>query len=166
MNTETAKDVFKLFNDVDIMFAYHDLLCGDMIDEGCSRVVYEHEISPKKLVVKIERNSKFRSATDNIMEWHIWEIVQWLDYDIKKWFAPCVRISNNGRILVQKRTRPLTLKEWDDLKEVPAFFTDVKRSNLGMYNGHVCFHDYAFTAGLQRFDKRMKKITKHDRTRD
>lgn len=163
MRTETVKDIIKLFENADIMMAYHDLLCGNYISEGCSRIVYECDCD-KSCVVKIHKDTEFVSS-DNILEWELWESVRHMTNDVPKWFAPCVRISDNGRILIQKKTAPLTDKQWNSLEKVPAFLSDIKRSNFGMYKGHICMHDYAFTLFKLGFDNRMRKIAKEDKTR-
>ena len=163
MRTETVKDVIKLLEDSDTMIAYHDLLCGDLIGEGCSRIVYECGYA-KSCVVKISKNID-RLSSDNILEWEIWQMVKFMNNDVSKWLAPCMKISDNGRILIQKKTKPLTDKQWNDLKELPRFLTDVKRSNFGMYNGRICTHDYAFTMFRLNIDKRKMKISKEDKTR-
>lgn len=158
MTTETIKDVIKLFDNAEIMMAYHDMLCGDMISEGCSRTVYECEYD-KSCVIKIARDE----PNDNILEWEVWETVKYAD--IKAWFAPCVKISENGRILIQKKTKPLTDKQWESLEKLPSFMSDIKRANFGMYKSHICSHDYAFTFFRLNFDKRLRNISKHDKTR-
>ncbi|KAF5072876.1 hypothetical protein DSECCO2_197640 [anaerobic digester metagenome] len=163
MRTETVKDVIKLFDNAETMVAYHDLLCGDLIAEGCSRIVYECAYDDT-CVVKISKDID-RLASDNVLEWEIWQMVKSMTNDVPKWFAPCVKISDNGRILIQKKTKPLTDKQWENLKGVPRFLSDVKRSNFGMYKGHVCSHDYAFTLFRLNMDKRMMKISKQDKKR-
>ena len=164
MRTDTVKDVIGLFEDSETMIAYHDLLCGDLLSEGCSRIVYECGYD-ESCVVKISKDID-RLSSDNVLEWEIWQMVKYMNNDVPKWFAPCIKISDNGRILIQKKTKPLTDKQWNDLKELPRFLTDVKRSNFGMYKGHICTHDYAFTMFRLNIDKRMMKISKEDKTRE
>lgn len=164
MRTETVKDVIDLFDNADIMMAYHDMLCGDLINEGCSRVVYECDYD-KSCVVKIHKNVD-RLPSDNILEWELWQMVKYMDSDIRKWFAPCLKISENGRILIQKRTKPLTNKQWESLDKVPTYLSDIKRSNFGMYKGSICMHDYAFTLYRLGVSNKMIKISKENRTRE
>lgn len=164
MRTETVKDIIELFDNADIMMAYHDLLCGDKIAEGCSRIVYECEYD-KSCVIKIHKDIG-RLASDNMLEWELWEMVKRMTNDVPKWFAPCVRISDNGRILIQKKTTPLTDNQWNSIKKVPAFLSDIKRSNFGMYKGHICMHDYAFTLYRLGISTRQINISKEDRTRE
>ncbi|MFV0536812.1 MAG: hypothetical protein ACK5M3_05490 [Dysgonomonas sp.] len=163
MKTETLKDIINLFDNADIMMAYHDMLCGDLISEGCSRVVYECDYD-KSCVVKIHKDLD-RLPSDNILEWELWENVKYMNEKVSKWFAPCIRISENGRILIQKKTKPLTDKQWNRTIEVPVFLSDIKRVNFGMYKGHICMHDYAFTLYRLGFSNKMRKISKEDRER-
>jgi hypothetical protein len=163
MRTETIKDIIKLFDEADIMIAYHDLLCGNLLDEGCSRIVYECDYD-KSCVVKIHKDID-RLPSDNILEWELWQMVKDMTNDVPKWFAPCVRISENGRILIQKKTTPLTDKQWSGLIEIPTFLSDIKRSNFGMYKSHICMHDYAFTLYRLGISNKMRKISKENRNR-
>lgn len=103
MRTETIKDIIDLFDNADIMMAYHDLLCGDLIDEGNSRIVYECDYD-KSCVIKIHKDTEF----------------------------------------------------------LPS---DIKRSNFGMYKGHICMHDYAFTLYRLGISNKMRKISKENRNR-
>ena len=164
MRTETVKDIIGLFDNADIMMAYHDMLCGDLINEGCSRVVYECDYD-KSCVVKIHKDVD-RLPSDNILEWELWQMVKGMSNEVQKWFAPCVRISENGRILIQKKTTPLKDKQWNSLIEIPTFLSDIKRSNFGKYKGHICMHDYAFTLYRLSINSKMRKISKENRTRE
>lgn len=163
MRTETVKDIIDLFDNADIMMAYHYLLCGDLIDEGNSRIVYECDYD-KSCVVKIHKDTEFLPS-DNILEWELWHMIKDMTNDVPKWFAPCVRISDNGRILIQKKTTPLSDKQWNSLEQIPTYLSDIKRSNFGMYKGHICMHDYAFTLYRLNISNKMRKITKEDRMR-
>lgn len=165
MKTETIKDIIQFFDEADIMMAYHNLLCGDYISEGCSRIVYECDYD-KTCVVKIAKKNSTRVPDDNILEWEIWNMIKGMTDETPKWFAPCVRISENGRVLIQKKTKPLTDKQWSNLIEIPSFISDAKRANFGMYNGHICSHDYAFTIFKLGWSKKMKRISKEDKTRE
>lgn len=110
------------------------MTCGKLIGSGIYRQVYEYKFN-KDLVVKIETaDTKFFA---NIQEYSVWQEVQGTEF--AKYFAPCVAISENGLILLQKRTKPM--KKYP--KEIPAFFTDTKLQNYGMIKGQFCCHDYA-----------------------
>lgn len=159
MKVDNAKSVLNMFEDIDTLFAYHDMLCGKFISRGVSRTVFECGYD-ESCVVKIDK-----SSNDNIIEWELWNMLKYMPEKISNWFAPCVRISNNGRILIQKKTKPLSDKQWESLKEVPSFLTDIKRSNFGMYKGNLCMHDYAGVLVRLKFDSRLIKISKEDRAR-
>lgn len=104
MKTEVAKRVLEFQQDIDLALGYHDALCGEFLGSGISRTVYQHAIDPS-LVVKIQHDA---GCHDNILEFEIWQDVKWTDY--KVWFAPCKLISDNGRILIQKKVKPLNPK--------------------------------------------------------
>lgn len=110
------------------------LFCGKLIGSGVYRQVYEHKFD-KSLVIKVEcADSKFFA---NIQEYSVWLEVQGTVFE--KYFAPCVDISENGLILIQKKTKPLKKRP----EMIPAFFTDTKIQNYGTYKGQFCCHDYA-----------------------
>lgn len=88
-----------------------------------------------------------------MMEWFVWNRVCGTIYE--KWFAPVVQISPNGRILVMKRTTPLG----ELPNSMPAFFTDFKRANYGVYEGRIVCHDYGTTLLMENgMSKRMCKV--------
>lgn len=130
---------------------FFDMLVGDCLGTGGYREVYEYRPRAGH-VIKVEQLS---GHFENILEWEIWHTVR--DTEYAKWFAPCADISANGIWLIQKRTKPCTPKQLPE--RVPAFFTDIKESNIGWLNGHPCFHDYGrnklTTLGLT---KKTKKI--------
>lgn len=114
-------------------------ILGDWIGSGTSREVFEcaHDSS---LVVKIAIDT----PNANVLEWEMWETIRYADQS--KWFAPCEFISDDGLVLIQKRTTPL-----EDTKglRIPTYFTDVKDSNFGTIDNQVVCHDYA--SSLIRF---------------
>ena len=126
------------------------MFCGKLIGSGIHRQVYEHKYDDT-LVIKIEYADTKVFA--NIREWTTWCEVQY-DTNIGKYFAPCFDISENGLVLLQKKTTPM--KKYP--KEIPVFFTDTKVQNYGMYNGQFVCHDYAGNLSLQKGStKRMTK---------
>ena len=125
----------QLLGDFDFGRSLINFIAGDFIGEGVDRIVFKSQ-QHKNCVVKIEDVH----PKSNMLEWEIWELVKHTDN--AKWFAPCVELSNCGKILVQKETKPLTDEEWKDLK-VPTFFTDRKKSNFGKIGKQVVAHDYA-----------------------
>ena len=124
-------------------YTYRDafnLLCGEKIGEGIHRTVYECLVRPD-LVVKVE-NDDYRYFA-NVIEQKFWN--DWENYEkISRWLAPCEYLSPDGRILLQKRCDPIAsggaLPD-----QLPAFLTDVKRSNFGWLEGRLVCLDYAIT---------------------
>lgn len=116
------------------------VITGDaLIGSGMSRNVYAHTSDPG-LVIKIEQDAyRFQ----NIKEWMVWTELQHY-WPVAQWLAPCVDISPNGAVLIQRRTTPVG----DGMPEkMPSFFTDFKRANFGMFDGRLVCHDY----GVSKF---------------
>jgi hypothetical protein len=111
-----------------------NLLCLDLIGGGSARQVYTSPIRPD-CVVKVESGAK---SFQNVAEWQVWQEVK--DTPMAKWFAPCVEISPSGSVLLMKRTEPAPASMYP--RRVPAFFTDLKRENWGMYEGRMVCCDY------------------------
>jgi hypothetical protein len=114
------------------------MLLGKGIGAGIHRTVFEHG-QDKTLVVKLENEA---GSFANPQEWEVWERIR--ETSLAKWFAPCVAISGAGAVLFQKRTEPVTLTVLRaELPQVPVFFTDLKVSNWGRFDGRIVCHDYA-----------------------
>ncbi|WP_328186936.1 hypothetical protein [Marinobacter sp. OP 3.4] len=130
----------------------HDLfhmLTGEQLGAGMSRTVYDWSLI-KNAVVKFEQPDFYQ----NVNEWQTWSRIQ--ETDLAKWFAPCLDISPCGRVLIQAKTKPLDGKLPDQL---PAFFTDTKAANFGIYKGRVVCHDYGLHLMLEKgMTKRMRKV--------
>ena len=142
MNERTYEDAF-------------NLLCGHKLGSGMTRTVYQCNVD-KSLVVKVE-NADVRTHFQNLMEWFVWSRVCGTDYE--KWFAPVVEISPDGRLLLMKKTMPLS----ELPTSMPAFFTDFKRANFGLLNGHPVAHDYGTHLLMEvGMSKRMKKVNWRD----
>lgn len=124
-------EMFK--NDWFLLGDMADMFIGGNVGTGNSRSVYDFTMDPK-YVVKIDRNGNF----DNVAEWDIWNNIP---EDLKKWFAPCLRISQCGRLLIQEKTTPVQLEDMP--KEIPAFFQDFKLQNWGKIGENIVCHDYA-----------------------
>lgn len=125
-----------------------NLMCGERLGFGISRTVYECSLMPG-YVVKVEHES---GMFQNVMEMLIWRSV--VGTKASRWFAECKYISENGRVLIQERTRQPSTTEL--LGKIPAWFTDVKLDNWGMArskeNGKeflVC-HDYGYNLTIQK----------------
>lgn len=129
---------------------------GDYIGEGANRKVYAHAWD-QTLVVKVESAAQ---SFSNITEWQVWNAVK--DTEHAKWFAPCLHISNNGEVLIQRRTSPAA--KYPD--KIPSFFTDTKLTNFGVLvngadygatDGQFVCHDYGLHLMLEKgMTKRMK----------
>jgi hypothetical protein len=131
-----------------------NLLCGRQIGSGMTRRVFECGIDPKKYVVKVE-SEDVRSHFQNIIEWYVWGRVAGTEFE--KWFAPVHEMAPDGRCLIMHRTTPLDHTQLPD--KMPAFFTDFKPANYGMYKGHVVCHDYGTNLLIERgLTKAMKTV--------
>lgn len=114
---------------------FYDLVVGEQLGVGVSRVVYVYRPDPS-LVVKFETSAD--REFQNVAEWHAWGRVA--DGRESVWLAPCVSISDCGSVLIQRRTSPVALGDLP--ARLPAWMTDRKRSNFGLYEGRVVAHDY------------------------
>lgn len=110
------------------------ILCGDKIGEGINRKVYVCRLDPD-WVVKLEPGG---TNFQNIEEWRAWE---WACGTAKqRWLAPCRYISPGGYVLIQRRVRPLMVKERPKL--IPNWLTDIKPEHFGKMDGKVVCVDY------------------------
>lgn len=128
------------------------LLCGRLLGEGIHRSVYECRIRPD-LVVKVESDELRFFA--NVHEHKFWADNR--DNDkVARWLAPCEYLSPDGRVSLQKRIEPITSSQ--DLPDaLPAFLTDVKRSNFGWLDGRLVCADYAMA--LQNVSARLRRVS-------
>lgn len=113
-------------------------LCGSLIGQGQYRDVFKYNLDDK-FVVKIQREA---GNFNNIIEWEIWNNMRFTEH--KKWFAECSWISGNGRIMLQRKTSPIS-KTKPPPERIPSFFTDIKNSNFGWIGNQFTAHDYDFT---------------------
>lgn len=127
-----------------------DLVLGKELGAGMSRRVFECKLDPS-LVVKFE---PVQDSSQNVREWLTWKEVY--ETEFKRWFAPCVHCSTDGRVLFMKRTETPRREEYPE--KMPVFLTDHKFQNYGMLDGQLVCHDYGtnllMTHGLT---KRMRK---------
>jgi hypothetical protein len=130
--------------------ALKDILIGKKMGNGCFRDVYLCKID-YSLVVKIEKeNGEFH----NIREWLVWKELEYSE--LKKWFAPCIYISNDGKVLIQKKIEFGRKKDYPD--KVPSFFTDIQTHNFGFIGKQLVCCDYGSTIITKNFnDKKLKK---------
>lgn len=131
-----------------------NILCGNLIAEGTYRKVFEYR-DHDDLVVKVEKTDSRRSFSN------VFEARNWEDYKgfktVACWLAPCVRMSPDGLILIQKKVTPL--KPEDIPTHIPAFLGDVKYQNFGWYNGQVVCCDYPWLNGALYM--RLKRYKDH-----
>jgi hypothetical protein len=125
----------------------NDLFVGEQLGRGSYREVYACR-TDLDLVIKIENHDN--KAFCNIHEWAIWEEVRHLP-KIARWFAPCIAISANGSVMLQRRTQPIVTMP----SRLPNWFADIKPANLGLLDGRVVAHDYGnhhvFDIALKNF---------------
>lgn len=135
------------------------LFVGERIGFGIGREVFHLEQSPYH-VIKFETKS---GSFQNVLEWETWLEAQNYE-DAKKWFAPCHAISPCGSILIQYKTQPLR-DETEMPDKIPSFFTDLKPSNWGMFEGRPVIHDYGYTQVFRQCMKRVRLIDNMEKTR-
>jgi hypothetical protein len=129
---------------------FSDMVIGESLGAGAFREVFAWELDPT-LVVKFETAA---GSFSNVREHDVWERIR--DTELAKWFAPVVRISSCGSVLLMKRTKPITTAELPD--KVPAFFTDLKRDNWGRLGKQIVCHDYGNHLLLEKgMTSRMRK---------
>lgn len=131
-------------------------LCGNKIGSGQFRYVYEYNLD-SNYVIKIEPNNTESNITEHIL----WDEIKGLcgDLDwVSKWFAPVLWMSPNGKILVMQKTEEKPDKERP--REIPAFFSDLKRDNFGWIGNRFVCHDYGMIFKFIKYEKKMQKISK------
>lgn len=160
MNQDT-EDRIRIARDFNLSLDILDLLCGDFIGEGQTRRVYNCNLV-KGYVVKIEKEA---GSHDNLLEYYFYNAVKYQP-EIVKWLAPTSWISNNGRVLLQKKASLITPENKKRIPDkVPDWMTDMKYSNYGFIGKQfVCF-DYAFSADIAMSNypskAKMKKFVSH-----
>ena len=115
-------------------------ILGERLGGGISREVYVYR-GNTNFVIKVETEGG--DLFQNVEEYRFWQDAQGCK-EIKRWLAPCVRISPNGNWMIQERTMPVTLEELKKkLPRIPIFLTDCKDTNWGrLSNGKIVCHDY------------------------
>ncbi len=127
------------------------LFCGVKLGAGMSREVWTFGLDDK-YVIKFEQQGFFQ----NVKEWELWKDAE--HGPAAKWLAPCDRISENGRILIMKRTVTASHRQYPS--KMPAFLTDFKKENYGMLNGRLVCHDYGLSlVSNSGLTSRMKSVT-------
>ena len=116
-----------------------NLLCGQKLGEGIHREVFECSLR-SDLVVKVETSDLRYFA--NVLEMKFWNDHEYYN-KVAKWLAPCEFLSPDGRVLLQKRCDPLPNSY--RFPKMPAFLSDLKVSNFGIYENRLVCVDYAMT---------------------
>ena len=128
MNGATYEDAF-------------NLLCGKLLGKGIHRKVFECRLRDD-LVVKVESEENWRYFA-NVLEMRFWN-----DHEhykkVADWLAPCEYLSPDGRILLQRKASPIVDRSALP-EQVPAFLSDLKPENFGMFDGRLVCVDYAMT---------------------
>jgi hypothetical protein len=126
------------------------MVCSEQIGSGMQRRVFRSALFPES-VFKIEENAK---SFQNIIEWETWSRIKYTPH--ARWFAPCEEISACGAVLKMARTSPALPEKFP--ARVPAFFTDLKRENFGLYKNRLVAHDYGVHLLMEEgMTKRLKK---------
>lgn len=127
-----------------------DFIVGPEIGRGATRTVYHHRFDPD-VVVKVCENSTHWHQ--NLMEWEAWMQIK-RKPKVARWFAPCVAISQCGRIMIQKRAHDLNIN--DVPKMLPHFMDDFSVGNFGRYQNRIVARDYG-TVLFGAFEDRINK---------
>lgn len=146
-----GSDAGGFFKDNILVAELWDIVAGKRLGNGIARDVYVFAPDPT-LVIKIETASR---RFQNVNEWTIWDRVQHFK-PLAHWFAPCVAISCSGGVMLQKRVNPADDAALPD--RIPAFFSDNKRANWGVFEGRPVCCDYGSHTMLENgMTRRMKK---------
>lgn len=145
------KDLYNLLKNTKTTDArkFKKLYCGKELNRGTTRIVYEF-VPDSRYVVKIE-NSSF----NNIYEWTIYMDSN-INEKIRSYFAECLWISKNGKILVQRKVKH-KIRSNSYPKEIPHFFNDLKLTNYGWIGKRFVVCDYAnfnLIKGMRNINKK------------
>ena len=114
------------------MKALLECFAGRLLGRGVSRTVFECKFNPE-YVVKVSKPYDTQNAT----EARTWERFSDVPH-VAKWLAPIAQQSACGRVIVQRRTRPLLKPP----AKIPHYLGDLKVQNFGMLEGRCVAHDY------------------------
>lgn len=115
-----------------------ETMLGEELGSGVGRSVYalRHSLDGHECVVKVETAAQ---SFQNISEWLVWQDFRDTP-QIAKWLAPCVSISPDGTVLIQRRCEPIPEARLP--KKLPSFLTDLKKSNWGLLKNRPVCLDY------------------------
>lgn len=142
-------DILKLLgkNTYSSMKKFKKKYCGKKLNSGCTRVVYEFK-PDRRYVVKIQYKD---GHLHNSAEFLMWDS-NWCS-PFQDMLAPCLWISNSGRILIQRRVSFRQKYRYPDT--LPSCFNDHKFTNYGWIGKRFVCCDYA---GLKIKMGRLRKI--------
>jgi hypothetical protein len=122
------------------------MVCGKKLDEGSTRIVYQHALLEDR-VVKIEYNGLHYC---NANEAQIWAALKYTP--LAKWLAPIYLVSPYGRCIIQAKCPPLPPNMLP--AKVPAFLhNDLKPMNWGLFEGRAVCFDFGNIALFDTFGK-------------
>lgn len=149
--TEKNKAILHIMDDPIVTIDLMQHLIGDYIGCGQFRYVFDYT---KGAVIKID----IGNVLANSAEWHTWVEIE-EHPDVAKWFAPVIRCSEGGKLLIMQKAdmnRPIE----DYPTEIPDFFCDVKKQNFGFIGKQLVCVDYAINnirlMGMKNF--KLKKV--------
>ena len=146
----------QLTSEICLLSEVLSIVCGNKIGGGIARTVYEYSLNPN-YVVKV-CNAK-TSPESNINEFQLYNEIRGLCGPlewVKDWFAPVEWMSEGGKVLLQRKTKPFHNK-LSRPEKVPSFFFDVKADNFGWIGNRFVCHDYGMLYGFIEYRKRFKK---------
>lgn len=152
-------DRIAMAQDFQISMDLLDLLCGNFVGEGNSRIVFDCPLKPG-WVTKIVKNA---DCHDNILEHELWVSVCNAP-ELAKWLAPAGWLSANGRVMLQRKVARVTDSNKKKIPEkIPAFLTDVKFDNFGFIGNQFVSVDYAFSVSIcaNALKTKMKPFKSH-----
>ena len=134
----TVKQIGQLCNsDKFTTISFLKKFAGELLNSGVYRDVYVFKPDPK-YVIKCERDMT-TSMFANVQEWRNYiDHSEWIQ--LKPWIAPCVLISENGQILIQRRIKHKEAKFYP--KQIPNLFMDKKYTNFGWIGNNFVCCDY------------------------
>ena len=119
------------------------------LGQGSYREVWVHP-DDDSLVVKIALFKKPNGLNQNVYEWWLWNRLQELEHEDAQWLVPCVAISEDEKVLVQRRAQPMS-ENAPVPKGIPRWVQDGTAKNFGWYDGKLRLFDYGVMAMSQHF---------------